>query len=171
MLIVVLASWLAMASASPTRRLLGNITVSDDGKNHVATLDASASASSVDFSKAVPTPLPRPPKLPAGFAGSADTPAAESPASNKVIKVTAGDSGYPYLNKTGDGAGSLAYGTGGFPYTTRGAYSNQGRTPTDAYPWRASGKLFITFPGSNDLFTCSGSVIRRGLVRCLDYLY
>ena len=91
---LILVACLTFTAALPHRHLLDNITVSLDGRNTVVTLDPAA-ASNIDFSTAVPTPLPSPPKLPGGISISSLTPAEEFSTLNRLEKVVSGDSGYP----------------------------------------------------------------------------
>lgn len=58
---------------------------------------------------------------------------------------------------------SQAYGTLNHPFTTKGAYANPvNGVPTNLFPFRATGKLFMEFGSS--LFVCTASVIQKGLV-------
>ncbi len=64
-----------------------------------------------------------------------------------------------------DGAfDSMAYGTGGHPFTTkRVALQNGGKgLPTSMKPYRRTGKLYMDFGGS--IFVCSASVIDKGIL-------
>lgn len=67
------------------------------------------------------------------------------------------------------GVGDLEYGSQGYPFTTRSADSQSNgyttpsiQTPTNQFPWAASGQLFMTFPNGN--YVCSASLIKPGLV-------
>lgn len=59
------------------------------------------------------------------------------------------------------GRSSQQYGTGNHPFTTSRA-NGQSFKVTDAYPWRATGKLFFTIAG--DSYVCSASLIKKGVV-------
>jgi V8-like Glu-specific endopeptidase len=50
----------------------------------------------------------------------------------------------------------------GHPFTTMEASAENEMTPVDKYPWRAAGKILMTFAGGS--YVCSGSVIGKGLV-------
>ena len=62
----------------------------------------------------------------------------------------------------GMGPGLDASGTAGHPFTTKRASARDSNSPTDEYPWSATGKLFMTF-GANK-YVCTASVIRKGLL-------
>lgn len=62
----------------------------------------------------------------------------------------------------GLGLGPEAFGEKNHPFTTKRASSENGITPVDQGPWRATGKLFMKF-GSNT-FVCTASVIDKGLL-------
>jgi len=55
-----------------------------------------------------------------------------------------------------------AGGDANHPFTTRAASSEGSNTPVDKFPWRATGKLYMTFGTS--LFVCTASVIAKGLL-------
>lgn len=61
------------------------------------------------------------------------------------------------------GPRTQAYGTLSHPFTTKGAYANkiQG-APTNLFPYRTTGKLYMQFGSS--LFVCTASVINKGLL-------
>ena len=65
-------------------------------------------------------------------------------------------------NALGMGAGLEAVGAAGHPFTTKRASAQGSSSPTDEYPWSATGKLFMTFGSSR--FVCTASVIRKGLL-------
>ena len=46
-------------------------------------------------------------------------------------------------NTTTKDVNSLAVGDYGYPFTTRGAYSSSGASPTNLSPWRSTGRLYI----------------------------
>jgi V8-like Glu-specific endopeptidase len=48
------------------------------------------------------------------------------------------------------------------PFTTKNASAENDSTPTEKYPWRATGKMFMKFGAST--FVCTGSVIGKGLL-------
>lgn len=58
--------------------------------------------------------------------------------------------------------GIEAFGTGGHPFTTAQVSVENGITPADSPPFNATGKLFMTFDGSN--FVCTASVIGKSLL-------
>lgn len=55
-----------------------------------------------------------------------------------------------------------AAGDAGHPFTTMEASAANEMAPVDKYPWRAAGKILMTFADGN--YVCSGSVIGKGLV-------
>ena len=55
-----------------------------------------------------------------------------------------------------------AFGDRNHPFTTKRASSQGDSTPTDEFPWRATGKLFMKF--GNSTFVCTASVIGKGLL-------
>jgi V8-like Glu-specific endopeptidase len=67
------------------------------------------------------------------------------------------------LNLKEDGTTNpAAAGDGGHPFTTSEASAVGEMTPVDKSPWRATGKIFMTFADGS--YVCSGSVIGHGLV-------
>ncbi|WP_237154999.1 trypsin-like serine peptidase [Oryzibacter oryziterrae] len=66
-----------------------------------------------------------------------------------------------------DGGTIQAYGTTKHPFTTMGAYSGtktaSTSSPTNLYPWRAAGKLYMKFSDGNS-YVCSAAMIKRGLL-------
>jgi V8-like Glu-specific endopeptidase len=58
---------------------------------------------------------------------------------------------------------SMGYGTGGHPFTTKGAYANSNNgSPTNVGPYRRTGKLWMRFGSS--WYVCTASVIEKGLL-------
>lgn len=58
--------------------------------------------------------------------------------------------------------GAEAFGDGNHPYTTARASAQDEMSPVDAYPWRAAGKMFMSFGGQT--FVCTASVIELNLL-------
>jgi hypothetical protein len=70
---------------------------------------------------------------------------------------------------TAGAVGPQAYGTGGYPFTTKrtGSWTNNGPIagyddPVTEYPWRAAGKLWMHF--SNGWFVCTASLIKPSVL-------
>lgn len=55
-----------------------------------------------------------------------------------------------------------AAGDAGHPFTTKEAGSQDSMEPIENFPWRATGKLFMTFGSS--AYVCTASAIRKGLL-------
>src|SRR5262245_60507594 len=122
-----------------------------------------APQTSVDFSNAKPMPLPqartRPmpsdsqaaPKGPPGFAPGGMGSGQGAPATVPVPRVSNNAEVLPQ-----------EAGTSNHPFTT--AWANAWHDPTfNAWPFRASGKLFFNIPGQGT-FVCSASLIKPGVV-------
>ncbi|MER9851417.1 trypsin-like serine protease [Mesorhizobium sp. M0106] len=58
--------------------------------------------------------------------------------------------------------GAEAFGSGSHPFTTERVSVENGIEPVNSYPWRATGKLSMTFGPQR--FVCSASVIGRSLL-------
>jgi hypothetical protein len=55
-----------------------------------------------------------------------------------------------------------AFGSGGHPFTTQRASTLEGIEPVNSFPWRATGKLLMTFGNQN--FVCTASVVGKSLL-------
>lgn len=90
---------------------------------------------------------------PAGVVGGSAGPTATAPA--VMGNFTSGSVG---------GAADVApeaYGSFNHPFTTKNAYGSFTSAPTNSYPWRASGKLWMRF--GNSWAVCTASMIRKGV--------
>lgn len=57
--------------------------------------------------------------------------------------------------------GPQAFGTLRHPFTTKNAFGSATSAPTNSYPWRATGKLWMRFGSS--WFVCTASMIKKGI--------
>jgi len=148
--------------------------LSKDNLNIVVNLQQQAEADAVD-ADAIPLPLPKNPN-PLNFyennislntdnsgsvAGSEDGNTSFPSFAESTAAPTAENYDQASTNNTNE-VESAAVGGVGYPFTTRGAYSGNDANPTNFYPWRAAGKLYVRF--GQTAFTCSASLIRRGLL-------
>jgi V8-like Glu-specific endopeptidase len=163
------------------------VTLPDPAEAGTADNNGRGPPSQIDYDEAVPLPLPKNPNRPKLFKNKNIVPSTEGAGvvsgnddgntvfpsqSGPAIVPDAADAPAPEVedlleksstNKTtSKDANSAALGDYGYPFTTRGAYSSSGASPTNLFPWRAAGKLF--FQRSGTTYTCTASLIKRGLL-------